>query len=250
MYNRPKADIIFGLGLNNKEGNELKEIIGREYKISNCREKDIPDLCSQEKNSSLLALMPWRVWKNIPAELNEQIQEKFTHRVLILNKDIPNESINCEELFAEGFLSVINSPLSKRKMSEIINQATEVDYLYQDIYSMTREIELERELLARKNQQLSFLNLVLTRATERLEPATILAQAKKDLSVLFPVQEVNAIFWEKNEANLLEAELYFSDSMPINLQNKWIGFLLDKASKIAGKDITSYHSMTDRKSVV
>ena len=244
MYNNSKTDQILGLGLNNKELEELNESIDSEYEIYNCQEKDISELLAQEKNSPLIALLPWRLWKKIPAEVNKKIQDTITHRVLLLNKETPNDQINCEELFAEGFLSVLKTPLCKRKISEVINQATEVDYLYQDIYSMTREIELERELLARKNQQLSFLNLVLTRATESLDPARILYQAQKDLGVLFPVQEVNAIFWEKNEVNLMEAELYFSDSMPTNLQNKWINFLLDKASKIAGKEMTSYHSMT------
>ena len=46
---------------------------------------------------------------------------------------------------------------------------------------------LERELLARKTDLVLFLNRILTRATESLDPTVILDHAREDLELLLPM---------------------------------------------------------------
>ena len=55
---------------------------------------------------------------------------------------------------------------------------------------MTREIVLERELLTRKTDLVLFLNRILSRAVESLDPTVILDNARDDLGLLVPVKSL------------------------------------------------------------
>lgn len=60
---------------------------------------------------------------------------------------------------------------------------------------MRKEIELEREILARKNSQLSFLNTLLSHVHKYLEIDKILSQAQRDLHVSKEAVLINFIFF-------------------------------------------------------
>ncbi|MFA7166265.1 MAG: hypothetical protein WC124_10580 [Desulfoplanes sp.] len=76
---------------------------------------------------------------------------------------------------------------------------------------MTNKTMLERELLCRKNEQLDFLNKILTKASKSLNPGTIINQAGKDLKILLEV-ESRRTHPKKNRFALLS----FSESIVPN----------------------------------
>jgi diguanylate cyclase (GGDEF)-like protein len=139
-----------------------------------------------------------------------------------------------------GFLSAVSEPLTDKKIRDVIFRAKEVKSLYDDIFRMTREIMLERELLARKTDLVLFLNRILTRASESLDPIVILDNAREDLELLLPLHGLMGALWQPGEGGALEAELFLESDMEQAAERHWTEQLLRQAAKIAGKPMHSY----------
>ena len=105
---------------------------------------------------------------------------------------------------------------------------------------MTREIFLERELLARKTDQLLFLNQILTRATESLDAGTILANAREDINTLFPVSAVQAALWNPTEGDALEAHLLLCPLAKGGEREAWVEYFLENAGKLAAMPVRDF----------
>lgn len=144
------------------------------------------------------------------------------------------------EFMASGaFLTLITTPLDKAKIARALDQAEEVSTMYQDIFMMAREISLERELLARKNEQLAFLNQLLTKASQTLDPSVIISNSAEDLGLLLEVSAVLGVFWGDTEGET-EAELFLPENLPNGPQEEWINHLLSVASRLGKTMVRSY----------
>jgi diguanylate cyclase (GGDEF)-like protein len=105
---------------------------------------------------------------------------------------------------------------------------------------MTNEIILERELLARKNEQLDFLNKILTKASKSLNPGTIINQAGRDLNILLEVESIMGIFWNPEAPAFLSAEIFIPPNLDDTMHEQWVGHLLDQAERHARNAVKSY----------
>jgi hypothetical protein len=94
--------------------------------------------------------------------------------------------LETEQVLAEGFVTAVRAPLTRFKVRDALLRLREMDSLTADLRRKTEEIALERELLVRKSNHLSFLNRVLSRASASLDAATILSKARSDLRSLLP----------------------------------------------------------------
>ena len=103
-----------------------------------------------------LAFVAVSTWKGLDAGTRERIASHESWQFLLVADQADPEAL---EFMASGsFLTLVTCPLDGEKIARALHQAEEVSSMYQDIFMMAREISLERELLARKNEQLAFLN--------------------------------------------------------------------------------------------
>ncbi|WP_457571164.1 GGDEF domain-containing protein [Desulfovulcanus sp.] len=138
----------------------------------------------------------------------------------------------------ENFLGYLHLPVSRKKMAYFRDRAAEAHNLYLDLNHMAREIALERELLARKNEQLSFLNRILTKAVATLDVSKILDLAREEFSVIVETKDVLGVFWD-NE-NELEPQIFLPLIDSPELEQRWIEYLLQISQKFNHRETESY----------
>jgi len=235
--NRP--DLIWGLGLDDDFAKTLESALGSGYHLRNWPITALPSKRDMDKASPLTVWIPMSVWNALPPSSRKHLRDwELTQRVLVL--DGPQEGPDVEEILELGFLTALTPPVTPNKIRDAVFRAKEVRGLYDDIFSMTREIMLERELLARKTDQIIFLNTVLTRASQSLEPGTILSNAREDLSLLLPVHGLQGAFWQPGEDGKLEAELFLAPCLDQQGRQAWVEYLLASASKLAGGPVDAF----------
>lgn len=222
---------MWGVGLAEPVVRQIEEGVGPGFHIRNFPEDALPltrEFEQDEKPSA--AWIPWSVWAAFPeARKQEYRNQDETHRILIQDGETEFEM---EKVLAEGFLTVVDLPLTRPKIQDVMFRAKEVKSLYSDIYRMTEEIMLERELLARKTDQLLFLNKLLASATESLDAVTILANAKSSLGLILPVKMLHAAFWNTGSDNAADVEILLNGKMAPAVESAWVEQIMTSASSM------------------
>ncbi len=213
--------------------------LGSGYLLRNWANDEQPTERDVARRAPLVVFVVKKAWEAMPASARKRIEEwDVPQRVMVLGSQ---QCVSDFEDFLEsGFLSALSEPLTDKKVRDVIFRAQEVKCLYDDIFRMTREIMLERELLARKTDLVMFLNRILTRASETLDPTVILAQAKEDLGLLLPLRGLMGVCWQAGGTGTLEAELLLEAAMDQASEFHWTEELLRLAEKTAGKSIKAY----------
>ncbi len=134
---------------------------------------------------------------------------------------------------------ILRWPIEPVQLRQYIEKTRQSRILYQDIFRMAQEISLERELIARKNEQLDFLNMVLTHACQSLETKIILQQAAEDLSLFMEKQALFVCFWEQ-ENSLVEADMFLPDKLAVEVEKKWQAFLSGAAQRYGDEKIAAF----------
>lgn len=184
-----------------------------------------------------LAFVTASSWKMMTSQDRELLTAHKSWQFLLIADE---QDAQAMEYVASGvFLTLVTCPLDGAKIAHALGQAEEVTSMYDDIFLMAREISLERELLARKNDQLAFLNQLLTRASQTLDPAVILAKCAEDLALLLDVRAVLGVFWAENEGQT-EAELFLPGNLPHDHQAGWINHLLSVATRLGKHEVRGY----------
>ncbi|WP_243363467.1 GGDEF domain-containing protein [Fundidesulfovibrio terrae] len=239
MKRGSRPDLIWGLGLDENLSKALETALGSGYHLRNWPITALPSKRDMDKASPLTVWIPLSVWNVLPPSSRKHLRDwELTQRVLLL--DGPQDGPDVEEILELGFLTALTPPITANKIRDAVFRAKEVRGLYDDIFSMTREIMLERELLARKTDQIIFLNTVLARASQSLEPGTILSNAREDLSLLFPIHGLQGVFWQPGENGKLEAELFLAPCLDQHGRQSWIEYLLGSATKLAGGPVDAF----------
>jgi diguanylate cyclase (GGDEF)-like protein len=184
-----------------------------------------------------LAFTSVSAWKSLSDHERERLKTYESWQFILLADQQGPDAL---ELMASGtFLTLVTCPPDRAKIARALQQAEELSSMYQDIFMMAREISLERELLARKNEQLAFLNQVLTRASQTLDPAVILSSSAEDLGLLLDVNAVLGVFWTAAEGQT-EAEVFLPENLPHAHQEEWINHLLSVAARLGGDSVRGY----------
>lgn len=234
-----KKRILISLGFNDIEKKLLETGADEGAKILHISAARLGEEIDAALRDGILLWIPWRVWKRLPEEQKQAVNKKgHVHKILILDKT--HEGPDLEQAMAQGFSDVVVSPLSREKIAESLKKASDVHDLFDDIMRMTREISLEREILARKADAWMFLNRIMTRAVESLNPVTILNNAREDLNLLLPVRAMQGIFWQKTGRKAVEAEIFLAFHKDPAIQDKWLELHLDKAKTISGRQVRGF----------
>lgn len=239
MQRGDRPELMWGLGLDENEAEVVQDAAGEGFHLRNHAAGKLPSPQRVEQETPFLIWIPQAVWQAMRPDMRE-FYEGFeeAQRVLILEENA-NE-MEFEHLVERGFLTAVRAPLTKARVQDVLYRAAEIKSLYADIFRMTREIFLERELLARKTDQLLFLNQILTRAAESLDAGTILANAREDINTLFPVTAVQAALWTSSEGDSLEAHLLLCPLSKGGEREAWVEYFLENAGKLAAMPVRDY----------
>ncbi|MBG0790958.1 MAG: sensor domain-containing diguanylate cyclase [Desulfovibrionaceae bacterium] len=242
MKRSRRPELMWGLGLKQGLVRQIEKGVGPGFHLRNFPADSLPsgkDLSHDEKPSA--AWIPWAVWNDFPECRRDEFRNQgATQRILI--QESGDAPLEMDTVLAEGFLTVVRTPLTRPKIQDVLFRAKEVTSMYSDIYRMTEEIMLERELLARKTDQLLFLNKILASATESLDAATILANAKETLSLVLPVRMLNAAFWNSREdSGTSEMEIFLNGQMPPAVESAWVEHLSASAASMGAAPVAGFH---------
>ncbi|WP_462323598.1 sensor domain-containing diguanylate cyclase [Desulfoplanes sp.] len=195
----------------------------------------------QADPSPCLTIMSLTQWASLARQQRKEISESEPNNlVLLLNGSEPAKNYGIEDIIAQHFLDTISLPLTGTKIESCLAKAREITTVYDDIYNMTNEIMLERELLSRKNEQLDFLNKILTKASKSLDPGEIINQAGRDLNILLEVESVMGIFWNNDAPAFMSAEIFVPPNIGERVRDEWIGYLLDQAERHSRYAVKTY----------
>lgn len=241
MKRGDRPELMWGLGLSDTQKQQIERAVGPGFFLRNFPEGSLPknrEMVQTEKPSA--TWIPWKVWKDISESRKEEYKRiESTQRILI--QDDVDESVEMEDVLEQGFLTVVTTPLTRRKVQDAVFRAKEVSSMYSDIYRMTEEIMLERELLTRKTDQLLFLNKILSGCAESLDPSVILSNTKEHLNMLLPVYEMHAVFWHHQfEDQSADVDLFLDSKAGSAQESKWIEILLDCAERMSGAAIAGF----------
>ncbi|WP_319470527.1 GGDEF domain-containing protein [uncultured Pseudodesulfovibrio sp.] len=241
MKRGKRPELMWGLGLSDTHKTDIEQGVGPGFHIRNFPTEDLPkakDMAQEEKPSA--AWIPWSVWADLPEFRKEEYrQQDSTQRILI--QDENDQAVEMDRVLSEGFLTVVRSPLTRPKVQDAMFRAKEVTSMYSDIYRMTEEIMLERELLARKTDQLMFLNRILASATESLDPSTILMNAKETLSLILPIKMLHAVFWNhQQDSDVSDAEIFLNGKMTPEAESGWVEHLMASAASMGSGPVNGF----------
>ena len=229
-----------GLALSSELASQLEGYLPRTRVLEN-RSLSSAQKYMSEKTQGGLVFIAVSTWKELaPDDRERLIAHKSWQFMLIADQYEPDA---LEYMSSGTFLTLMTCPLDRAKISRALEQAEEVSNMYEDIFLMAREISLERELLTRKNEQLAFLNQLLTRASQTLDPAVILANCAEDFAMLLDVGTVLGVFWTENEGQT-EAELFLPGTLPHAQQAEWINHLLTVAARLGKQEVRGYQVST------
>jgi diguanylate cyclase (GGDEF)-like protein len=110
--------------------------------------------------------------------------------------------------------------------------------------NMSLELELDRELLARKNRQLQFLNTLLHQASTTLDLNRILEVAHSVIDAFIELEVSCALFWSLDEKDQAHGDLYIPHCLAEEVQGLWISHLLDQARALLSRPVADYQLNT------
>lgn len=241
MKRGKRPELMWGLGLSEQAVTEIEQGVGPGFHLRNYPSGSFPwikELRQEEQPS--VTWIPWAAWNGMDEYRKQEYRsQENTQRVLI--QEIDERPLEMEEVLAEGFLTVVRSPLTRPKVQDAMFRAKEVTSMYSDIYRMTEEILLERELLERKTDQLLFLNKILASATESLEPATLLANAKDTLSLVLPIKVLHAAFWSRQQdSDVADVEIFLNGKSTPENETLWIEHLMASAANMGSGEVNGF----------
>ncbi len=236
-----RPELMWGLGLSDQLKKQVEMGIGPGFYVRNFPAGSFPwtkELGQDEQPSA--AWIPLSVWDEMPEYRKEEYRNQdSTQRILI--QDQGEQDLEMDQVLSEGFLTVVRTPLTRPKVQDAVFRAKEVTSMYSDIYRMTEEIMLERELLSRKTDQLMFLNKILASATESLEASTILMNAKDTLGLVLPIKMLHAAFWTPQpESEVADVEIFLNGNMPPETESMWIEHLMASAADLGSGPVNGF----------
>lgn len=197
------------------------------------------DLNNTDPSSASIIFLTASTFEKSESDFHQAVADQYNvHQVLVIDeKSHVNEA---ESNDMGSFLGIIRRPITPGSLSRLRDKALEIQELYTDLHLMAREITLERELLARKNLQLEFLNRILTKSSSSLKIDDVLRIAKQEFSGLIDSRAIATVFWKKNENQEINAELHLPEFKNKNLKNKWRENLLGIGRRFTHRNIENF----------
>ncbi len=229
MKNDSGSEIIIALGMSSQEREKIQSMLGSDLRLHNCHGDKLTPTGQIRFDEPLLALIPWRVWKNLPAS-SQPWTFHSAKNMVVLDSSQSGSGSNPSEFFAQCALAVLPPESTEPEVKKALDQARECRDVNSQLHHMSQEIDLERELLARKNTQLSFLNTLMHHANQNLQLDRILRQASQDLELIVPLQTLATVFWfPARDGSRTHLEIYLPDTLTSSCRCELIAPLLTEA---------------------
>lgn len=228
--------VMWGIGLAPSDAELIRTVSGEDFTLIEIPAGSVPDATRMDKEEPCICWFSKPAWDALQQSNGKNAKARHLDiipRVLLLGGEYTMAEL--EEALDSGFTDVIKPPITEARIRDVLMRTVETHNLYHDIMRMTREICLERELLERKNNILSFIVSFLSRATESLDPLDILQNAQEELATLLPVSAVNAVFWSPGTTGTPGATLYLSAKGGTAPYYEWVNLLHASAEKLSGK---------------
>ncbi|TVM15677.1 GGDEF domain-containing protein [Oceanidesulfovibrio indonesiensis] len=227
--------IIWGIGLTELEAQAIRRAADGRARLVTWNSETLPDSEALDCDEPFLVLATWGAWGR--ASRAVPVLEGVT-RAVILSETATAEDV--QSATASGADAVLRLPIEQERVRAVVERAISVRRLYEDIFRMTQEIVLERELLSRKNEQLKFINRFLARAAESMDTVELLGIAQDELSKLLDITALHACIWGPSSEEVFEAELYLAENLSASAQQGWSSLLLDSAASLNGICLKDY----------
>jgi diguanylate cyclase (GGDEF)-like protein len=232
---------IWVVGMHVDEPMALLHAFSSGIRLEHKTVNELTDHLPDRPHGPCLVLITQTAWSDLSKAQRGILSDREDCKlVLLLDEQDRQVGYDIEQIVSQNFLDAIRLPLTPEKLERCRTKARDIFSMYDDIYKMTNEIILERELLARKNEQLDFLNKILTKASKSLDPGTIINQAGRDLNILLEVDSIMGIFWNPDAPAFLSAELFTPPNLEDKVREEWVGYLLDQAERHARNTIKTY----------
>lgn len=227
--------IMWGIGLTELEAQAIRHAARGRARLETWSGDTLPEADDLDRDEPFLVLATWSAWGR--ASQAVPVLEGVT-RAVILSEDADAEDV--QNATASGADAAIQMPMEQESVTAVIERAISVRRLYDDIYRMTQEIVLERELLSRKNEQLKFINGFLARTAESMDPVELLGIAHTELSKLVDIGALHACIWGPQDDAVFEAELFLAENISASSRQGWCNLLLESAASLSSRKLKDY----------
>lgn len=238
---KQRQHLMWFVGLDSGDESLIRKTAGTDYRLEELDLASLLDTALFEREDPSILWLSAAAWEQLgQTPATERKHLDLVPRILVLGADYTQADL--EHALDDNFADVVKQPLTRARVLDVLHRAVETRNLYQDIYRMTREILLERELLTRKNDVLSFLVTFLTRAAESLDVIDILRNARESLALMLPVGAVHAATWPTSHNETAEANLFVDATSGSTKHKAWTDLLLEAAHKLSPRQIVGYRT--------
>ncbi|GAU09785.1 diguanylate cyclase [Desulfoplanes formicivorans] len=237
-----REERIWIVGMKNDEIQAALHPIPYNIRIQHQTVNELTNALQHRPHEACLTLITQKAWAGMSKAQRRIVSTSEACRlVLMLEENDHHVRYDIEEIVSQQFICALRMPLTTDKLNTCLKKTREMLLMCDDLYNMANEIILERELLARKNEQLDFLNKILTKASKSLDPGTIISQAGRDLNILLEVTSIMGVFWNIDAPAFLSAEIFTPPNLDKQQGKEWVGYLLDQAERTTRHSIKTYH---------
>ncbi len=221
-----KKQILWGIGLNQEQADSIRAMAGRLYSLELWPLGELPDFTDPGAITMpclvCFSMDAYRQFMSLPMSQIGFLE--LTPKALLL--DAHTDQAALHEALDYG-LDIIRYPLTEKRFASCLRKAAEAAALQRDIQNMAHEVFVEREMLERKNEALSFLVNFLSRISESPDEAEILGRAFSCLQNLFPVITMHAAIFSKDDNGRGTASLFVAAAAGSDAYEAWRARLLE-----------------------
>lgn len=228
-----RRQIIWGLGLSDEQAESIRSMAGSMYVLELWPAGEMPPFADAASMAApcmvCFTMDSCRQFMSLPLKLTGFLE--LTPKILLLDERADMAVI--DEALNFGVSDILRSPLTKNRFAACLRKASEAAALQRDIQNMAHEVFIEREMLERKNEALSFLVNFLSRISESLDETQLLGKAFSCLQGLFPVMTMHAAIFSKDDNDALSAVLFVAAPADCPAHAAWRDRLLEMGSSIS-----------------
>ena len=228
-----KPTICWGLELSDSIVVKLRKHFGETVSLILWNEKNLPGPMQMNEDSPVVLFVSAKgekILQGLPH--SEQRFFMTVPRMLLLGKGYTLDDINTA--LDGGIAEIIKPPHSRKRVWEVLLKAHEAQTIHRDMQVLTRQILLERELMERKNEVLSFLVSFLSESAHSIDNETILRNAFTGLTRLLPASSMNAVIWHDAQGGQKQIKYYIDAKPASNIYKKWQMALYSECLKYMG----------------
>lgn len=219
MAHQTKIINIWSFGLDADLVNKTREYLGRSYSLRPWATGIVPTLTDIEDAMPRLAIVSpdgYRAIKALPLDRIRHLD--LIPKIMLLKEEYSTADL--EYAIDSDVAEIIRPPYARKLFLHKLHRALETEAVHIDVLHMSREIELERELLEHKNDTLNFIISFLTGTASSLDPDSIIRAACTGFQNLFPVRSINVALWD-NHATTRQLEIYTIGAESTAPEQRW-----------------------------